>query len=302
MYHRVCERDASTASYFARGTAVTTDTFIRHLHWLGERLRFVSLPAALSDPGPDPVCALTFDDGYSDVARVVQPLCAERGIPIAVFPIAERLASATTAAWFDDYYDLLHRARRREGFTTKELGIGGNGFAPAIDGELTWWVRGPLKQRIASLKPGDQRRALDELGHSLQTTRDPRLSGRLYLSLAELRRLSEQGATIGGHGATHRRLDSLTESEALSELRASAELLDALCVEPPRVFCYPDGGHSEATARLVAKCGFSFALTVEPGMWSSAENPYRVPRHLMRETTTRQQIDAMCGNPDERIP
>ena len=49
MYHRVCASNAGTACYFARGTAVTPGAFLRHMDWLGERLRIVSLPDALRD-------------------------------------------------------------------------------------------------------------------------------------------------------------------------------------------------------------------------------------------------------------
>lgn len=293
MYHRVCARSASTACYFARGTAVTPETFSRHLDWIGERWRFASLPAVLSQPSSEPTCALTFDDGYSDIVRVVEPICAERGIPIAVFPIAERLADAKDAAWFDAYYDLIQRALRRDGIANAELGIEGGGVAPAIDTDLEWWVRGPVKQRIARLGIDDQSQALDELGAALRATHDSRLSIRLYLTLSELRRLAERGVTLGGHGATHRRLDSLAEADALTELGASAALLEALRVPRPWIFCYPDGGHTAATARQVARCGFSWALTVERGAWLGSGDPYYVPRHLMRETTTELQLDAM---------
>jgi peptidoglycan/xylan/chitin deacetylase (PgdA/CDA1 family) len=293
MYHRVCAPSPSTGCYFARGTAVTPATFERHLDELGRRFRFASLREALAPDSPDPLCALTFDDGYIDVAEVVHPICAARNIPVAVFPIAAHLGESPGAAWFDTYYDLLHRATRRSGVPPEELGLEGGLVVPPIDDDVRWWVRGPLKHRLAGLADAVRVQALEALAQVLATSMADRLAARLYLQRTDLAALQRHGAVIGGHGATHARLDALSPGDARDELLASASLLDELAVPHPRVFCYPDGGCPEHADSLLPDAGFTWGLSVAPGPWTGGGDPMRIPRYLMREGTTPFDIEEM---------
>jgi len=293
MYHRVCAPAASTACYFARGTAVMPATFERHLDELATRFRFASLREALAPDSPDPLCALTFDDGYLDVAEVVHPLCAARNIPIAVFPIVDHVGESPSAAWFDTYYDLIHRATRRSGLSPGELGLEDGLVVPSIDDDLRWWVRGPLKRRLAGLAGVALDHALGALAQALATPVMESLAARLYMRRTDLAALQRHGAVIGGHGATHTRLDALSPSDARDEVMASTRFLDELAVPHPRVFCYPDGGCPEHAGALLADAGFDWGLSVAAGPWTCDGDPMRVPRYLMRETTTPLEVDAM---------
>ncbi len=293
MYHRVCALAPSTACYFARGTAVTPATFARHLDELATRFRFASLRETLAPGSPDPLCALTFDDGYRDIAEIAYPVCAARNIPIAVFPIAAHVGESPSAAWFDTYYDLLHRATRRSGLSPWELGLEGDLVVPSIDDDLRWWVRGPLKLHLAGLAGVARACALDALAQVLATPMTEGLAARLYMRRTDLAALQRHGVVIGGHGATHTRLDALSPSDARDEVIASAGFLDELAVPHPRVFCYPDGGCPAHAGTLLAAAGFTWGLSVAAGPWTGEEDPMRIPRYLMRETTTPAEIDEM---------
>jgi len=294
MYHRVCTVGANSACYFARGTAVQPATFAAQIDHLSRRLRAVGLGEALSGAVDGPSFALTFDDGYRDVLDFVEPTCRPRGLPIALFPVAGHSGQSPTALWFDRYYALLHRARRRHGIAPSMLGLVAEESVPSIDADLRWWVRGPLKQRLAALDSTRLEEALDGLRSTLASSGDDDLAAQLYLREDELRWISREGALVGGHGAIHQRLDRMPAESALVEMRRSAALLDTLGVMGPRVFCYPDGGVPGGAAEMLSATGFEFGITVEAGVWHQHGNRARVPRFLVRESTTSAELDGIA--------
>jgi len=279
MYHRVVPRRPDTAPYFARGTAVEPETFARQLDWLMARHR-VGRPC---DGQPGGVL-LTFDDGYRDVVDHVWPLCRARGLRFAVYPAADHLADAPAALWFDDYYDRVARGRWSDADVARCVARAldrPESDSPA-DPDLRWWVRGPVKQRLAG---GWRHRAhlLDRLGAALGVARDPTLAARLYLDHAALESLSDAGVEIGGHGRTHLRHAGLPDGMLGDEITAASALLDRLGVCHPRSYCYPDGSVDERSAAAVAR-SFARGFTVRPGAFEEpASDAMRLPRFIVRD-------------------
>lgn len=280
MYHRVCERNPHTACWFERGTAVTPASFEAQMNWLRPRVRFVTLDEALFEGAYEsaaPRCVVSFDDGYRDAL-----VAAHMNVPVTIFAVANHLGDSAEPLWFDRYYDILHRARRRGGVRSVDLGMPCEGDAPAIDTDLRWWVRGPLKEHLQRLPHAERARALHEVSETLEV--DGCTSARdFYLSLSELRMLSAEGHRVGGHGATHTRLPLLDDDALAQELAASQALLDAVASAPPRLFCYPDGAHDARVLAATRRTGFFAACTVERGIWRRETNALEIPRVLMRD-------------------
>lgn len=303
MYHRVCEPDAQTACWFARGTAITPARFEAQMAWLRARARFVTLAEALAPDGEScstPRCVVTFDDGYRDA------LVATRlGIPVTVFAVTQHTGDASEPLWFDRYYDILHRARRRRGVTLGELSLDATGSAPSIDDDLRWWVRGPLKERLQTLPDAERARALDTLAEVFDADGCTTAS-ELYLTRSELRNLSAVGHCVGGHGATHTRLTLLGDHALSQELTASQDLLDAVAPSQTRLFCYPDGAHDARVDAATRRAGFVAACTVEKGILRSTTNAFAIPRMLMRDVLPGDprwpiELASLPGLPDTEV-
>jgi peptidoglycan/xylan/chitin deacetylase (PgdA/CDA1 family)/GT2 family glycosyltransferase len=103
-----------------------------------------------------------------------------------------------------------------------------------------------------------------------------------FLSWDQLRRLRDEGWTIGSHTHTHPRLRfrEYSEDEAayaarvLDELERSRDLLYRELGETPRLFAYPYG---EAFGKeLVRKVGYEAAFTVSDAPWDG--DRYAIPR------------------------
>lgn len=288
MYHRVCGRGDDTACYFARGTAVTPENFAIQMAFLAENTDVVSLQR-LTDTkvnrlGDRPVVVLTFDDGYADVHDRVWPVCDRLGLPFSVFPIAGHTAESSTLCWVDWYYAILHRAQRRGGVDLGPIVSDSAWHAPAIDDDVRWWVRGPVKEKLHGASPSRRTRFLHALATTLAADVDGRLlSSQLYLGHDELRSMAAAGVVVGGHGVHHVRLRDCDPQERDAEIEGSRKLLDAIAPQRPYWFCYPDGSHDELVASRVAAAGFVGALTVEPGHVHPKTSRLALPRFLVRD-------------------
>lgn len=274
MYHRVCERNASTRCWFERGTAVTPSALDRQLVWLQERFDVVPLEElhASHHARVRPRVALTFDDGYVDTLELAAPICAHRGVVATCFASAGP-ATGGRPLWFDVWYSLAH------------AGLGGSSWNAALQElgvpkapDIASCVRGPAKQWLASLAVAARHDVLEGLGVALGAT----LPVGLHLDLDGLRRLRHQGWRIGGHGVDHLRLSECEAPIVERELRGSRQLLADVGEGGPMLFAYPDGALSAPVVLATADEGFAFGCTVRGGPWCDSTDRLAVPRLFCR--------------------
>lgn len=274
MYHRVAPK-AHARPWFARGTAVTPEAFELQMRWLVETYEVVPLPSLLERvavtegrPADRVLAAVTFDDGYRDVAEYAEPICRELGIVGAVFPCLAPLGSEPSPLWFDELYALL------------DAQLGGAALENAeIEGRsLAEWVRGDLKERLQAAAPTARRKLLDEVAQRWNVAGAPTPA---YLSMSDLEDLVARGWSVGGHGVAHTRLTSLADAEVVAELRASLELVRR-CRQRVAILAYPDGAHDAGTRQLAVEVGFARGLTVQPGTVDSRSRSMEIPRYFCR--------------------
>jgi peptidoglycan/xylan/chitin deacetylase (PgdA/CDA1 family) len=81
------------------GSVISTspDTFAAHLDWLARSgVRVLDVASLLADTGSGPAVALTFDDGYANLATEAWPRLADRGLPASVFVPTEHVGGGNT--------------------------------------------------------------------------------------------------------------------------------------------------------------------------------------------------------------
>jgi peptidoglycan/xylan/chitin deacetylase (PgdA/CDA1 family) len=89
-----------------------------------------------------------------------------------------------------------------------------------------------------------------------------------YLTWDELRRIADEGMTIGSHSWSHRSMGSLSLDEAAEEARRSRDALERELRRPVLSYAYPYGtraDYSEAIAERVAHAGYKVAFTSQHG-------------------------------------
>lgn len=74
----------SDATY-SKGNSTPPELFERQLSFLQKKFQFVSLADLLSSDSPEPLAALTFDDGFLTVKTKASSILSARSIPFTIF-------------------------------------------------------------------------------------------------------------------------------------------------------------------------------------------------------------------------
>lgn len=105
-----------------------------------------------------------------------------------------------------------------------------------------------------------------------------------FLDLSEIKKLYEEGWTIGCHSATHTDLKRLGQDELEEEVSGAKKMLESRLGIPIEYFAYPRGIFSETIVAAVRKAGYKAAFTTEPGGVERGANPWLVPRTVIDQT------------------
>jgi peptidoglycan/xylan/chitin deacetylase (PgdA/CDA1 family) len=94
---------------------------------------------------------------------------------------------------------------------------------------------------------------------------EPELASMTYMSEGQVMSLLQAGMSIGGHGADHLWLDSISEAELHSEISGSVEIMKKFSLSDESwVMSYPYGAYSPAVIDKLRQSGFKLAVTTEP--------------------------------------
>ena len=98
-YHSVVEAGGDDPAGVETGLALPRETFGRQVEFIADRYEVVGLEeAALGRTRPSsgrPLCAITFDDGWADVAEHAWPVLAKHGLPATTFLPAGHVGART---------------------------------------------------------------------------------------------------------------------------------------------------------------------------------------------------------------
>lgn len=268
-YHRVVEDFESSAPRTLPAMLISRRTLERHLDWIGRHFTFVSLDEIgarlfASPSGRKPIAAVTFDDGYRDTYLHALPLLERKGIPGAVFAVADLVGTGRLQR-HDSLFLALRRALsswrrpaaslaatlRRHGATREQAhrlarrARDARVLTPAI---LEAFRGGDVDELIASLTGefGEPAGSRDEL---------------LPLDWPMLADIVRRGMIVGSHTATHPLLTLEDGPVVRAEVVASRIRLERGLGIAIRHFAYPGGRFDAAAVEAVAAAGYRFAYT-----------------------------------------
>jgi len=110
-------------------------------------------------------------------------------------------------------------------------------------------------------------------------------SKEIYLSLEEIKQISDMGFEIGSHGRDHTLLSRLSKADQLDDLSSSKLFLEEILFKSINSFCYPYGGkksYNKTTLNILKQVGFHNAFSVDPQEIthdSIKKNLYQLPRY-----------------------
>jgi peptidoglycan/xylan/chitin deacetylase (PgdA/CDA1 family) len=269
-YHRVVDDFDASAQTEMPGMLTSRAMFERHLDCIGRWFRFVSLDdiakqAAAGEPFPEPVAAITFDDGYRDVYEHAYPVLKRKGIPAAVFVVTSLVGRP-----FWQIHDRLYRLVAKAYATLDDprrmlFGLLGDLHLPA--NELLGSRRataGPLTTVSALLPPLSQVdicRLLDGLEATVGNGFGP---APLTLTWPMLQEMRSAGFVIGSHTQTHVSLPAEPQETIALELDGSKRELERRLGEPIVHFAYPGGQFTPRVVDSLHRAGYTFGYTACP--------------------------------------
>jgi peptidoglycan/xylan/chitin deacetylase (PgdA/CDA1 family)/GT2 family glycosyltransferase len=290
-YHRVAALEPDT-----HGLCVAPADFAEHMRYLGERATPMPLDAlaraARAGALPPNAVAVTLDDGYLDALTAAAPILARAGVPATFFVTTAELDEPHEA-----WHDIVERILLGTPGLPARVAVAGLDLdlaTPAARAASLLELHGAL----LGATPAARRAILAELaarcGVALAAVRPER---RLLVG-DEVRALARApGCVIGSHSEHHLFLPEHPREVQRDELVRARARLEALLDRPVTEFCYPYGATSPALAEVVRDTGHLLAVTVEPGLVSSASDPFLLPRHEIRSGG----LEALRAALEERV-
>jgi peptidoglycan/xylan/chitin deacetylase (PgdA/CDA1 family) len=233
-YHRTVAEISADPKATIPALCISVKMLERQLDWIGRRFRFVPLDE-LND-SPEPVAAVTFDDGYQDFYQHAFPLLKRKGIPAAVFVVTDLIGTSELQI-HDRLYLLLARS-----LSLRD-------------------ARAQLVHMLATQPQAAVLRFIDTLEARVEIEAGVRREHRA-LNWDEIAEMHRAGITIGSHTRTHAVLPNEETDRVAAELQGSREALESRLGEPVRHFAYPCGQFNGATVTAVEQAGYQFAYTI----------------------------------------
>lgn len=268
-YHRVVEDVAASARSSDAPMLISRRMLERHLDWVGLRFRLVSLEelgSRLESQGTfdQPVAAVTFDDGYSDVYSYAFPLLKRKGIPAALFVVTD-LVGTSNLHTHDKLYLLLAGGFSKWHSPARSLAglLCGAGIPLPDIQKISHRVRCPstaMRWLLRALPQAAIQRAIEALEAEVHVDEGAARDIR-PLSWEMVSEMHRAGMTIGSHTRSHALLTKESLETVVDETAGSRALLERKLGKAIRHFAYPDGRFSSAIAAAVAASGYRFAYT-----------------------------------------
>ena len=270
-FHRVND-EGDPFSY-----AISTALFEQEMRFLARHYKVVSLREVakrLSQGGPpEPVVAVTFDDGFQDNYRNAFPILQRYGLPATIFLTTgsidsreplwfEKLSLAvkkTSQTFIDIEIDLPRRIWMR---TEAERLRGKNQIIALVrslpDTERQQWVADIVVQL------GESPNAEDTM-----------------LTWDQIRLMKPKGIDFGGHTVTHPFVSRLLPQQAVWEVSECKRRIEAELQAPVEHFAYPNGREGDFEAwnkKVLQEAGYEAAVSTLWGVNYPSTDPMELKR------------------------
>jgi len=250
MYHKVGD---GYSNYFPSLKVKLFEKQIRFLRRFYQIVSLESLSATAGESGRTKI-AITFDDGYYCVYKYAYPILKKLAIPATVF-IAASLTENNTPVW-TDLVDCYLKERRN-----KLLGF-------------------PDKNTLKTLPDAQRLEVLKKMSEKI--TLPANIQSALQMcSWNEIREMSKNNITFGGHTMTHPILSKISLEQAKYEIQESKKIIESKINKPVNTFAYPNGQPDDFNPeikQIVKNAGYKLACSTIFGKNDLRADPYELKR------------------------
>ncbi len=104
-----------------------------------------------------------------------------------------------------------------------------------------------------------------------------------YLNWEQIRKLKEEGVTIGAHSHTHAHMPDLSIEDVKQEIETSNKIFLKELGEIPTLFAFPYGEANSEIINLIKEYKFKVAFGQHSGVINETSNMYYLPRFSLNE-------------------
>ena len=271
IYHRVLpQRDPLFPG------EVDAADFDRQIVLLKKCFNIIPLPDAVkalrNGTLPPRAASITFDDGYADNAEVALPILRKHRVP-ATFFIATGFLDGGRM-WNDTVIELVRNASGHS-LDLEKNGMGRFDIATTPQRQQTISA---LLGKLKYLPPAVRQSRIDSMCDHLRIP----LPSNLMMTTSQVKAIHDAGMDIGGHTVHHPILASLDQAEAIKEIAAGKDALEAIIRAPVRLFAYPNGkpmqDYLHPHVEIVKALGFDAAVSTAWGAADAESDVYQLPR------------------------
>jgi peptidoglycan/xylan/chitin deacetylase (PgdA/CDA1 family) len=279
VFHRVLGRSELRDSCSPRGMLVSADIFAKIAEYLTRKYNCISLadkPEFGSASSTNVRVAVTFDDGWQDNSEVAHPICTDFSLPVTIFICPEKCGlkhpfwpeRVTAFCRAIDEDEKLSRQLRAllathfPGSRSEHLRSSEN-----LIGALKVWSTREREMFLSEMNCLTSGHITSE-GSNTDST----------LTWDEIKKLHALGVTFGSHTQSHEILPSSAIPVIHRELVSSRTSIQKELAVKCDLLAYPNGDTSETVIEATRMAGYELAFTTRPGVWTSATDPFAVPR------------------------
>lgn len=228
------------------------------------------------EPLPPQAVAITFDDGYRDLADYVLPILQRYELPATAF-VSSTLASHE-AVPFEFALERIIRKRTR---------LNNEGRSWTLDNVEA--KRMCFNALSRALRPQPRQIQLQTLASLNDGDAEVPAPGDLLLNWRELAQLRESGLfSLAAHGHEHRPLNQRPIGEAESDLWRCLDLFQQNLGFEPTLLAFPYGATSSAVGQLVRRMGLRAAFTTVKSDINRDTDRFAIPRYELGAEHLRQ--------------
>jgi len=257
-YHRVCP--AEDRKYLQ---PLTLDSFRKQIKYISEHFEILRLDQLVdlirsARSLPERAAVVTLDDGYKDNYQYAYPMLQQYHIPATMFVATGHLDSGELFWW--DKVEHIIKQTSKEQLDLDQLG---RYRLEREDGRFRAVVS--INERLKRMPDDRKNLLIDKLSKLCEVKIRHHLGKEVLLSWEEVREMDRDGVLFGAHSVNHSILTSMPLKRARDEIAVSKKDLEKRLGKKVTSFSYPNGNFNDSIVDLVARNGFTCAVSVGAG-------------------------------------
>jgi peptidoglycan/xylan/chitin deacetylase (PgdA/CDA1 family)/CelD/BcsL family acetyltransferase involved in cellulose biosynthesis len=239
---------------------LSTAVFEREMKFVSQHYQVVSLTEAtrrLAQGGPpEPVIAITFDDGYQDNYLRAFPILQRYGLPATIF-LTTGSVDSRERPWFEQ----LSLAAKRTSQTFIDLEIDLPRRLPLRTDAERLAAKNLIIALVREVPDTERRRWIADVIARLGTSTDTEDT---MLTWDQIRLMKQRRIDFGGHTVTHPFVSRLAPEEAVREVSECKRRIEEELQSEVEHFAYPNGREGDFepwNKRVLQEAGYRAAVS-----------------------------------------